>query len=79
VRALREILDTASRYLEIGRDRLKRRAGGEALQAAEAAWDLRHTPEAAKLAFLACLQLRRWDGATRWYGRARETGTGTRP
>jgi hypothetical protein len=79
VRALREILETASRYLTMGRERLRRRAGREALEAAETAWDLRHTPEAAKLAFFACLQLRRWDGATRWYGRAQKTGTGTRP
>lgn len=79
VRALREILEAASRYLEIGRERLTRRAGREALDAAEAAWDLRHRPEAAKLAFFACLQLRQWDGAARWYGRARETETGNRP
>jgi hypothetical protein len=79
VRALREILEAAARYLEFGRDRLKGRAGREALAAAEAAWDLRHTPEAAKLAFFACLQLRQWDGAAQWYGRARGTGPGHRP
>ncbi|MFP4031618.1 MAG: hypothetical protein ACLFPR_09400 [Desulfococcaceae bacterium] len=79
VRALREILEAAARYLEFGRDRLKRKAGNDALSAAEAAWDLRHTPEAARLAFMACLQLRQWDGAAQWYGRARRNGTGLRP
>lgn len=79
VRALRDILEAASRYLEMGRDRLKRREGRAALDAAEAAWDLRHSAEAAKLAFFACLQLRNWDGATRWYKRVPKTQPGARP
>lgn len=79
LRALLEILRAATRALASGREHLKRGNGRDALEAAEIAWRLHRTDEAAKLGFLACLQLRRWEGASGWYGRVRGAGSGTSP
>ena len=53
------------------REFLKRHQGHEALCAAKQSWWLKHSVEAAGLAFLACLQQQQFDAATQWYQRAR--------
>jgi hypothetical protein len=64
---LMHIHQAALLALEEGREFLKRRQGGDALRAANQSWWLKHSAEAAGLAFLACLHQQRFDAATQWY------------
>jgi hypothetical protein len=64
------IHQAALQTLEEGRELLKRHQGGEALRAAKQSWRLKHSAEAAGLAFLACLYQRQFEAATQWYRRA---------
>ncbi len=54
-------------YLEQSRKFILAEDGEMALNAAQNAWNLVHTPQAAKQAFLASLFLKRFDLATYWY------------
>ncbi len=67
------IRQAAQQALEEGRRYLKRRQSGNALRAARRSWQLKHSTEAAGLAFLACLHQRQFDAATQWYRRAHHT------
>ena len=75
------IRQAAQQALEEGRQHLQRRRSSDALRAAEHSWQLKHTPEAAGLAFLACLHQQQFDAATQWYRRAQlaKTGSSHRP
>jgi hypothetical protein len=53
--------------LEAGVAALKQGQGEEALARAKTSWGLRKSPPAAKLAFLACILLKRFDEAAMWY------------
>jgi hypothetical protein len=64
------IHQAVQQVLEEGRQYLRRRRSSDGLRAAEHSWQLKHTPEAAGLAFLACLHQQQFDAATRWYRRA---------
>jgi hypothetical protein len=68
--ALRQILQTAARILLAGQRFLRKNEGAQALLAAQSAWHLKHSPAAAHLAFLACLQQRQFADAELWYKRA---------
>ncbi len=65
--ALFHIRLSADLALKDAMQELKRNDGRSALQKAEMSWHLKNSPEAARLAFLACLQLRRFPAAARWY------------
>ena len=69
--ALNQVQAAAVRELEKGRLLLKTHNATEALARAQASWWLKKTAAAAKLAFLSCLFLKRFDEATRWYLRTR--------
>ena len=58
--ACRRLMEQSRRYILLGR-------GDEALSCARYAWELEHTQQAAKLAFLACLLLEYYEQATQWY------------
>lgn len=64
------IHQAAQQALEQGRQYLKRHQGSNALRAAKRSWLLKHSAEAAGLAFLACLHQHQFDAATQWYQRA---------
>lgn len=68
--ALHRVQAAAGRELEKGRLCLKTNHAAEALAKAQVSWRLKKTASAAKLAFLACLFLNRFDEATRWYALA---------
>ena len=63
--ASRSYLERSRRHILLGR-------GDDALSCARQAWDLEHTQQAAKLAFLSCLLLERYEQATQWYIRANQ-------
>jgi hypothetical protein len=65
--ALVQIRQSASLALKSGALYLKRNDGRNALHQAEISWHLKNSAEAARLAFLACLILKRFASATRWY------------
>jgi hypothetical protein len=69
------IHQAARRALEEGRQYLKQRRSGDALSAAKQSWRLKHSAEAAGLAFLACLHQQQFDAATQWYQRAQYAKT----
>jgi hypothetical protein len=62
-----KIRRSAALALKIGTRYLKQNDGRNALHQAEISWHLKNSAEAARLAFLACLHLRRFTSATRWY------------
>jgi hypothetical protein len=70
-----QILQAAKQALEEGRQYLKNRRGNDALCAAKQSYRLKHSAEAAGLAFLACLHQRQFDAATQWYQRAHRAKT----
>ncbi len=70
--ALFHIRRSADLALRNATQDLKQQDGHRALQKAEISWHLKNSPAAARLAFLACLQLRRFPAATRWYALAME-------
>jgi methionyl-tRNA synthetase len=76
---LLHIHQAAHQALEEGRQYLKRHQGGNALRAAKRSWLLKHSAEAAGLAFLACLHQQQFDAATQWYRRAHHTKNGHKP
>lgn len=63
-------LQTSTRLLADGRRFLLQNDGTKALHAAQNAWHLKHSPAAARLAFLACLLDRQFEDAGIWYERA---------
>lgn len=67
---LAAIRSAAECYLKQSRQSLLMAKGENALICAQSAWNLEHTPEAARQAFLSCLLMRRFDQATQWYVRA---------
>jgi hypothetical protein len=69
------IHQAARQALEEGRQSLKHRRGSDALRAAKQSWRLKHSAEAASLAFLACLHQQQFDAATQWYQRAHHVRT----
>ncbi len=75
------IRQAAQQALEKGQLYLKRRRSSDALSAAKRSWLLKHSAEAAGLAFLACLHQQQFDAATQWYRRAHNviTGSSDRP
>ena len=62
-----QIRRSAASALKTGTQCLKRNEGRNALHQAEMSWHLKKSTEAARLAFLACLILKRFASATRWY------------
>jgi len=74
---LLHIRRVAQQALEEGRQYLKRRQGSDALRAARRSWLLKHSTEAAGLAFLACLHQQQFDAATQWYRRALHAKAGS--
>jgi len=62
-----QIRRSAALALKIGAQYLKQNDGRSALHQAEIAWHLKNSAEAARLAFLACLHLQRFEAATGWY------------
>jgi len=71
------IRQAAQQALEEGRLCLKRHQSNAALRAAERSWLLKHSAEAAGLAFLACLHQQQFEAATQWYRRAHNAITGS--
>jgi hypothetical protein len=65
--ALAQIRRSAALALNSGTRYLKQNDGRKALNQAEMSWHLKKSAEAARLAFLACLVLKRFASATRWY------------
>jgi hypothetical protein len=61
------ILRCADTALRHGAEYLQTGDGPNALRQAEIAWNLKHTPAAARLAFMACLLQQRFSMATLWY------------
>ncbi|MGD9211926.1 MAG: hypothetical protein PVI90_14185 [Desulfobacteraceae bacterium] len=61
------IHSASKRYLELSRRNILSSKGNDALICAQCAWDLIHTRKAAKLAFLSCILLERYEQATQWY------------
>ncbi len=67
LKPLLEIRRHADLAIQKGTQYLKRKDGRNALQQAQLAWHLKHSPKAARLAFFACLMLEQYPVATRWY------------
>jgi len=67
---LNSIREASDHFLEKSRRNIMNGNGAKALQYAQTAWELEHTAQAARQAFLACLLLRRFDRATQWYALA---------
>ena len=65
--ALVQIRRSAAQALNSGTRYLKQSDGLNALHQAEISWHLKNSAEAARLAFLACLNLQCFVSATRWY------------
>jgi len=70
LQALMQIRRCAALALDTGVHYLKQSDGRNALRQAELSWHLKETAGAARLAFLASLQLQRFTSAARWYKRA---------
>jgi hypothetical protein len=70
LQALSRVRRSAASALKIGAQHLRQKDGRSALRQAEISWRLKRSAEAARLAFLACLLLRRFEAATLWYKRA---------
>lgn len=66
------ICKAARQAIEQGRQYLKDDQGSEALQAARQSWQLKHSVDAAGLAFMASLHQQRFNAATKWYFRAQQ-------
>lgn len=64
---LAAIHSASQNYMERSRQYIILGKGNEALNCAQRAWELEHTRQAAKLAFLSCLLLEYFDKATQWY------------
>ena len=62
-----QIRRSAALALKTGTQCLKRNDGLNALHQAEMSWHLKKSAEAARLAFLACLIMKRFASANRWY------------
>lgn len=77
--ALQRVRAAAQALLARGRRLLKQGRGSEALGCATLSWRLKKSPAAARLAFLASLQLGRFDQARRWYAAAAGGEQGGRP
>ena len=71
--ALRAVLGAAGLSLAEARAAFERCDWEAALRAAERAWHLRHTPEAARLAFLAATALAQTPRAVHWHHLATTT------
>lgn len=67
--ALYAIKENAFHHIFTGRQWFLQDRADKALAFAQTSWALRHSPGAARLAFLACLLLKRFDEATLWYRR----------
>lgn len=61
------IKENALYHIYEGRRWLCQGQGDRALSFAQSSWGLLHSCDAARLAFLACLLLGRFDEATHWY------------
>lgn len=72
---LAHIRQAAQQALEEGRQYLKRHQSSDALRAAKRSWLLKHSTEAAGLAFLSCLHQQQFEAATQWYRHAHHTKT----
>lgn len=73
LRVLQELLQAAEREIALGKNELR---GGKpviALNHAVRSWQLKNSPEAAKLAFLATICERRFEEALKWYSRVSKT------
>jgi hypothetical protein len=66
------ICKAAKKALEQGRQYLKGGLGSEALKAAKRSWQLKHSADAAGLAFMASLHQQQFDEAGKWYQRAQD-------
>jgi predicted amidophosphoribosyltransferase len=66
------ICKAAQQALEQGRQYLKGDQGREALKAAKRSWQLKHSADAAGLAFMASLHQQQFDEASKWYQRAQD-------
>ena len=62
-----DICKAAQQAIEQGRQYLKGNQGNEALKAAKQSWRLKHSADAAGLAFMASLHQQQFDEATWWY------------
>ncbi|MBW2064235.1 MAG: hypothetical protein JRJ03_04795 [Deltaproteobacteria bacterium] len=67
---LRRILESARQELEIGMKKLRDQDSTGALEHARRSWSLKKSKDAARLAFLACIWMKDFRGATDWYLRA---------
>lgn len=65
--ALLQIRSCADRALQDSALYLKQSDGPNALAQAELAWHYKHSPQAARMAFMACLLLGQFTAATSWY------------
>lgn len=74
---LLKIAETAEREVALSCLALRRGRGREALSRAKAAWRLKRSRRASRLAFLASLHLGQMDEAARWYAGARSTARST--
>ena len=70
LKALHLIRAAAQSQLARGRRLLRQGRAREAQKCAAVSWDLKKSPEAARLAFLACLYLAQFDRARQWYAAA---------
>jgi hypothetical protein len=77
--ALHAVLEAAAASLADARAACECCDWGQALTCAERAWQLRHTPEAARLAFLAAAALGQTPCALRWHRLARGVNRGETP
>ncbi len=68
--SLIKIIKTAEISLSSGFYFLKQGNGEAALHYAQISWNLKKNHIAAKLAFLSCMQLKKFDEGKRWYVKA---------
>lgn len=72
LQTLQAILQAARCEIAIGRNKLRMGNLRDALNHAVRSWHLKHSPDAAKLAFLVNIGERRFEEALRWYRRAKQ-------
>lgn len=69
---LKKILKIATIELEKGIAWLKKSNGNKALSCARSSWRLKNSQSSAKVAFMACILLRKKREAAAWYNRAND-------